>query len=228
MTVYEFFIRLMLSLLLGTLIGIERQINEHSIGIRTNILVCLGTTMFTLFPFTIGYPDNLRVTAQIVTGVGFLGTGIIFKDGTNVRGVNTAATIWCSAAIGILSGAGNHIYAIVATIVLIVSNIIFRPIARRLTNVYIFGDSYNYYQIFFTCQKSEEYNFRDFLLKEIKDNKFQMIDLMSDEVKQDKIEIKSVIRFRGKGDNELIESFIKTIGLNNGIASIGWKSLDNS
>lgn len=228
MTIHEFFIRLMLSLLLGTLIGIERQINGHSIGIRTNILVCLGTTMFILYPFTIGSTDTLRIAAQIITGVGFLGTGIIFKDGANVRGVNTAATIWCTAAIGILSGSGHHIYAIVATIVLIVSNIIFRPIARKLTNVYIFGDSYNYYRIFLTCKEAEEYNFRSLLLKEMKEQNFQMIDLRSNNTHQDNIEISSVIRYRGKRNDERIENFIKNIGFNNEITSIGWKSLENS
>ncbi|MGF6905936.1 MgtC/SapB family protein [Fusobacterium sp. PH5-44] len=236
MTVNEFFIRLILSLALGTLIGIERQINGHSIGIRTNILVSLGTTMFILFPLTINGTssansnpnDTIRIAAQIITGVGFLGTGIIFKDGANVRGVNTAATIWCTAAIGILSGSGHHIYAIVATAVLIASNIIFRPIARKLSNVYIFGDSYNYYQISITCQEIDEYLFRDKILKETTINNFQLIDLRSRNIFQNTSEIKAIIRYRGKREDSSIENLLKSIALEKEVSSLGWKSLDNS
>lgn len=236
MTVYEFFIRLLLSLALGTLIGIERQINGHSIGIRTNILVSLGTTMFILFPLTVNVTgsngtnpnDIIRIAAQIITGVGFLGTGIIFKDGANVRGVNTAATIWCTAAIGILSGSGHHIYAVVATAVLITSNIIFRPIARKLSNVYLFSDAYNYYQISLTCKEIDEYLFRDGILKEIVKNNFQLIDLRSRNIFQNTLEIKAVLRYRGRKNDELIENLIKAIAFEKEVSSLGWKSLDNS
>jgi len=110
----------------GIAIGFERQMTGHLAGIQTNALVCLGASIFHLTTFLYPQSDPTRVAAQIVTGVGFLGSGIIFKEGLNVKGINTAATIWCTAAVGILAGAGNILEAALASCVVIVTNIIFQ------------------------------------------------------------------------------------------------------
>ncbi len=105
--------RLIISLLLGGLIGLEREAHERPAGLRTHILVCVGSTFFTLASFAIsksyaGYVfDPGRITAQIVTGIGFLGAGTIIRTGTIVRGLTTAASIWTVAAIGVGVGVGG-------------------------------------------------------------------------------------------------------------------------
>jgi len=97
------------ALVLGAVIGSERQFRGRMAGLRTNALVSLGAAGFVTFAAL--YPDDInptRVAAQVVSGIGFLGAGIIFRDGFNIQGINTAATLWCSAAVGLISGSGCH------------------------------------------------------------------------------------------------------------------------
>ena len=93
------------ALVCGAIIGSERQIRQRLAGLRTNALVALGAAGFVTFSAL--YPSEIsqtRVAAQVVSGIGFLGAGIIFRDGFNVHGLNTAATLWCSAAVGLMAG----------------------------------------------------------------------------------------------------------------------------
>jgi putative Mg2+ transporter-C (MgtC) family protein len=121
----EFIIKISLSIVLGGIIGFERESAQHPAGLRTLILVCLGSTLFMFVPYFTLDPsfaglnlvlDVTRVAAGVVTGIGFLGAGVIFTAGTNVRGLTTAATIWSVASIGILVGIGFYFIAIFATI----------------------------------------------------------------------------------------------------------------
>ena len=128
----EFVIRISLSMLLGFLIGLERQLTGHPAGIRINVLICIGTSFFTLFPMLYGSDQVFRVGSSIISGVGFLCSGVIFKDSGTVRGMNTAATLWCTAAIGILASTGMYAIAVTAAGILIASNLILRPLARKL------------------------------------------------------------------------------------------------
>ena len=114
-------LRLLLSAFLGGLIGVEREIHDHPAGIRTHLLVALGSALFTVLSI-VGFPssddvatDPSRVAAQIVTGIGFLGAGAILKYGPTVRGLTTAASLWIVAAIGMASGAGYYWPAVAGT-----------------------------------------------------------------------------------------------------------------
>ena len=104
----DFLLRIGSAFVMGTLIGLERQYRQRDAGLRTNVLVTVGSAAFTVLSYamTSGNGDPSRVAAQIVSGIGFLGGGLILKDGFNVKGLNTAATIWCSAASGTLVGVG--------------------------------------------------------------------------------------------------------------------------
>ena len=109
-------INLAMATLMGACIGFERQWRQRMAGLRTNTLVAIGAASFVIFEGL--FPDDAsptRVAAQVVSGIGFLGAGLIFREGLNVRGLNTAATLWCSAAIGVLAGGGYLLYATVAT-----------------------------------------------------------------------------------------------------------------
>src|ERR1700722_15434038 len=93
-----FALRIGFALLLGALIGLERQWRQHTAGLRTNTLVCLGAALFVSLAPLIGQPsESTRDAAQVVSGIGFLGGGVILREGFTVRGMNTAATLWCSA-----------------------------------------------------------------------------------------------------------------------------------
>ncbi|UQT50803.1 MgtC/SapB family protein [Flavonifractor plautii] len=99
--------RIGLSVLLGFLIGLERQITGHPAGIRINVLISMGACLFLMFPLMSGSDEVYRIASYIVSGVGFLCSGVIFKEGGTVRGLNTAATLWCTAAVGVLSSSGS-------------------------------------------------------------------------------------------------------------------------
>ncbi len=120
-------IRLLSALLLSFAIGLEREMTNKYAGLRTNILVCLGACIFTIisiygFPEVsvtgdeLGTRDTARVAAQVVTGIGFIGAGTVFRHGATVFGLTTAATLWVSAAIGMACGAGMFTLAIAATV----------------------------------------------------------------------------------------------------------------
>ena len=113
-----------------TAIGVERELRRKPAGLRTNILIALGSALFTILSVQIahagGTPD--RIAAQIVTGIGFLGAGAILRSGKDVRGMTTAATIWVNAAIGMAAGAGEYVTAGVATLVTLIVLVILPPV----------------------------------------------------------------------------------------------------
>jgi putative Mg2+ transporter-C (MgtC) family protein len=111
-------IRILLAVLVGGIIGAEREYRSKSAGFRTIILITLGSCLFTVFSAFIGSPGNPdRIASNIVTGIGFLGAGVIFKSDNRVNGLTTAATIWASAAMGMGIGAGQYVYAITGCLV---------------------------------------------------------------------------------------------------------------
>ena len=156
MTLIDFVIRIGCAVVFGFLIGLERQLTGHSTGIRINVLICMGACLFTLFSQLMGAEDTTRIAAQVVTGIGFLCSGIIFKEGLNVKGLNTAATMWCTAAIGVLTSSGLIFYAIAAVVVLIGSNLIFRFLAGKIQPLARFEEEENTYMLSVTCREDDD------------------------------------------------------------------------
>lgn len=127
-----FLCRLFLALFLGAFIGIERQIKQRSAGLITNSLVALGACIFILISESVaiaGSSDNVRVLAQVVTGIGFLGAGVIMRDGFTIHGLNTAATLWCSAAIGSLCGFGLYLESAIAATTIVSAHLLLKPLS---------------------------------------------------------------------------------------------------
>lgn len=126
--------RLVVAAVLGALIGLEREIHEHPAGMRTHLLVALGSAGFTVLSihaFQAPGADPARIAAQIVAGVGFLGAGAILKEGATIRGLTTAASLWSVSAIGMAAGAGSWVVAITASVLVIVSLWPLRIVAER-------------------------------------------------------------------------------------------------
>ena len=130
----DFIIRIIVCFLLSIAIGIERQYRHKLVGLRTNVLVSLGAFMFNWVTFASLDSDSTRIAAQVVSGIGFLGAGIIMKDGNKVKGLNTAATLWCVAAIGVMTSFGLLLEASIGTIMVLASNIILRFISIAIMN----------------------------------------------------------------------------------------------
>jgi putative Mg2+ transporter-C (MgtC) family protein len=134
----ELISRLLTAALLGALLGFEREIKQKSAGLRTNILIAVGSALFTLMSYELAESagaDPGRVAAQIVTGIGFLGAGAIMRTDSGVQGLTTAATVWVNAAVGVAAGGGEYHLAFIATAVTLAALLVLQPletiIARR-------------------------------------------------------------------------------------------------
>ncbi|QEL17783.1 MgtC/SapB family protein [Limnoglobus roseus] len=133
MTTTTFFIDCTIALIMGCLIGLERQVRQHPAGLRTNALVCLGAAIFVAVSRLAGDTNSpTRVASYVVSGVGFLGGGVILREGLNVKGIDTAATLWCSAAVGVLAGMGFPIEGVIGAALVLGINVGVRPLARRV------------------------------------------------------------------------------------------------
>ena len=134
------FLNMLLSLgtgfVLGTLIGAERQYRQRTAGLRTNVLVCVGAAGFVDLGMALGGADGaVRVIAYVVSGIGFLGAGVIMKEGMKVRGLNTAATLWSSAAVGCFAGAHLPAQAMALTVVILMVNTLLRPLVNAINRI---------------------------------------------------------------------------------------------
>src|SRR5215468_6508587 len=130
---FDSFVSLFAAFVLGTLIGAERQYRQRSGGLRTNVLVAVGAAAFVdIAQHLNGNPGATQVIAYVVSGVGFLGAGVIMKEGSNVWGLNTAATLWCSAAVGACAGADLAAEAIALTAFVLAGNTLLRPLVNAI------------------------------------------------------------------------------------------------
>lgn len=125
-------LRLFAALLLGAIVGLERERQERAAGLRTVTMVSLGSCLFTIVgAFGFDHTDPSRVAAQVVTGIGFLGAGTIFLRKDLVRGLTTAATIWATAAIGMAAGTAQYFEAVFTTLLVLAVLMVLKPIERR-------------------------------------------------------------------------------------------------
>ncbi|WP_336485778.1 MgtC/SapB family protein [Methylobacterium nigriterrae] len=126
-------ISLIVAFVLGTLIGAERQYRQRTAGLRTNVLVAIGAAAFVDLGMRLeGAAGGTRTVAYVISGVGFLGAGVIMKEGMNVRGLNTAATLWCSAAVGAFAGADLPLEAGFVTAAVLSGNTLLRPLVNAI------------------------------------------------------------------------------------------------
>lgn len=144
MIIYEIITRLLFATFVGTLIGLERQLKGHPIGMRTNVLVCISSAMVMMLSQYLirdsynmyGAVNDPRLAAQVITGIGFLGAGTIIHSDSNIKGLTTAASLWSVGCIGLVIGAGYYRLAVVATIivfaVLLLMNYLSNFLQRRV------------------------------------------------------------------------------------------------
>jgi putative Mg2+ transporter-C (MgtC) family protein len=226
MTWIDFSLRLGVALLLGGAIGIERQWRQTKAVLKTNVLVCMGSSMFVMMSvMTPGDSSPTRMAAQVVSGIGFLGGGIILRDGASIKGLNTAATLWCAAAVGTLSGGGFLFQAYVGSAAVVVANLVLRPLIEQIKfQPQSTGETNTYYRCSLICDRKEEMTVRDLLLhllsgKAIMLNGIQSRSMESiGKVDQTALEIDVMTPCR---NDELIEQFSQQLqdkAKNNGLS----------
>ena len=167
LTTLEFIARLAVGLGCGAVIGIERQWRARMAGLRTNALVAAGATLFVLYSDIDGSANSTQVAAYVVSGIGFLGGGVILRDGFNVRGLNTAATLWCSAAIGVLAASGHLAFAAIATVTVLAVHLLGRPLGRLIDrdNLVEEDEDLRPYRLHITCKPKSEPHVRALIVQ---------------------------------------------------------------
>lgn len=129
---YEFGYRLIISFLIGTAIGFEREYRGKAAGLRTMIMICLGSTIFTEVSLKFGGGTPDRIASNIITGIGFLGAGVIFKEGLTISGITTATTIWISSALGMAVGVGEYLIAFTGSVAVLIVLTIFEKAKEHI------------------------------------------------------------------------------------------------
>lgn len=210
-----FLIRISMSFVFSLLIGLERQIRGRAIGIRTNVLVSIGSFLFVSFSFLNLSGDTGRIAAQVVSGIGFLGAGVILKDGLNIRGLNTAATMWCDAAIGVLCAGGFLLEAGIGTFLILFSNIVLRFFTHKFSNR---QKKRHYYELVILCSCSDEVSVKSLLVKTINQNEIILNSITSKTSQNNKEIIVSV--FTNSDNHHIIDNLINKLMVNSKVLSL--------
>jgi putative Mg2+ transporter-C (MgtC) family protein len=196
MTWIDFSVRLGVALFLGGVIGVERQWRQTKAVLKTNVLVCMGSSMFVMMSvMTPGDSSPTRMAAQVVSGIGFLGGGIILRDGASIKGLNTAATLWCAAAVGTLTGGGYLFQAYLGSAAVVFANLILRPLVEQIK----FQpqrpiQSNTYYSCSIVCDREDEMTIRDLLTQLLNEREILINGIKS-----------YTVEFAGKPDKTALE-----------------------
>jgi putative Mg2+ transporter-C (MgtC) family protein len=221
-----FFARAGLALVLGFALGLERQYGQHPAGLRTNALVCVGSAMFVSVAGLLGHlADTSRIAAYVVSGIGFLGGGVILREGLNVRGLNTAATLWCCAAVGTLCGAGLGLPAVFGTFLVLAVHLGLRPLAlwidsHRKTAV----DVEVTYKVRVVCAEKDEGVIRTILLRHVNGNPKMVLQGVSthssDEPDRTTItaDVFSTVR-----NDKALEEIVQRLNIEPSVSAVSWE-----
>jgi putative Mg2+ transporter-C (MgtC) family protein len=223
-------INMVAAVICGALIGTERQLRHRMAGVRTNALVALGAASFVIFASLFpGDGSPTRVPAQIVSGIGFLGAGIIFRDGLNVHGLNTAATLWCAAGVGMMCGAGALDIALLLTGILLAINIGLRPLVNWLDSHLIAGlRPHRLYRLELTGSPLNEATLRMALL-----HKLKLVGLpltgIDTELSEDGLSIKLAATVGGEdATDERLEKAVALLAAEPGLERAHWQRLSET
>ena len=166
MAVDGFIYKLILSIVIGFILGLERQLTGHAVSFKTTVLIAVGSFIFVATEVGIGSTDA-RMAANVITGIGFLCSGVIFKNGVSVNGLTTAATLWTTSALAVLVGYGYIAPAIIGTAVVLVANIINGFADKKISPIGFFGDTgESACYLYVECLKSDIKKIRNVIINE--------------------------------------------------------------
>jgi putative Mg2+ transporter-C (MgtC) family protein len=220
--------RAAVALVLGAAVGLERQWRQRTAGLRTNALVALGAALFELFAVLMSGArgvDPTRIAAYVVSGIGFLGAGVILRDGIHVRGINTAATIWCSAAVGVLAGAGYLPAAAIAAALVLAAHLALRPVARRIDRLPATPDSEveTTYAFRAVTRGADEAHIRTLLVRELTGDDFVLHSVQSHDLDAGTglVEVTAELTHHGRDDLAL-EAAVSRLSREPAVSSVTW------
>jgi putative Mg2+ transporter-C (MgtC) family protein len=224
--------RAAVALALGALVGLERQWRQRMAGLRTNALVALGSALFELLAVQLTSAhgvDPTRIAAYVVSGIGFLGAGVILRDGINVRGINTAATIWCSAAAGVLAGAGYIVQAIIGALLVVAAHLALRPVARRIDKLPATGDTEveTLYRFRAVCRADDEAHIRALTVQALTRDDFVLRAVRSEDLDHGAglVEVTADLQRYGR-DDVALEAAVSRLSLEASVSSVTWNVIE--
>jgi len=226
-TIFSFCEYLATALGCGVTMGIERQWRQHNAGLNTCALVTVGSALFvSLSVWTARDTNPTQAAAQVVTGVGFLCAGTILRSGLTIRGLNTAGTLWCTAAVGALAGLGLLIQAILGTIVVLFINVVLRRLANLINKQPSSGiEGERFYLFAFTCDGQTQSRLRKYLVEILESSSLRLQGLESREDSQSKqISLKATLAAGERADGE-VERLANQLTLEPGVSHLRWGPL---
>ena len=217
-------LRLGLALILGSAIGIERQWQQKMAGLRTNALVALGASGFVVFSGLVGEGDPTRIAAQVVTGIGFLGAGVILREGVNVHGLNTAATLWCSAMVGTIAGAGFAGPSLLAAAFVIGTNLLLRPLVHVMnTRLLTSSDAETQYTVEIACLGADEAQMRSVLLNALSQAGLGLRRLDSEDIPDTSKVTVTAQAVAAKRNDAALEQIVGRLSLEPNVSAATWQ-----
>ncbi len=213
------------ALFMGVAIGIERQWRQHAAGLRTNALVAVGAALFvglsTLMDTEV---SPTRIAAQVVSGLGFLGGGVILREGLNIRGLNTAATIWCSGAVGSLAGAGYPLQALVGMSAVLIVHLGLRPLGRWVdTRLSRSPDVETYYRLRVESVHDHDMQIRQILLRHINDDHRLLLQRLATEDTDEDVAIVLADIFATERADRAMEEIVARVSIEPEVQAVSWQ-----
>jgi len=210
---------------LGGMIGIERQVRQRTAGLRTNTLVAVGAAVFVDMANRLGGHDGaVHVVAYVVSGIGFLGAGAIMKEGANVTGLNTAATLWGSAAVGACAGADLIGEAVLAALFVLASNTLLRPVVNRINRRPINEESSEaIYRFYVICQRNAQGDIREKLVELLEAASYPVRDVEQHAFGQGDTEIEATL-YATAVDSEELDRIATALEAEIGVLQAFWNS----
>jgi putative Mg2+ transporter-C (MgtC) family protein len=223
-----FTINTVAALAMGVAIGLERQYRQHPAGLRTNALVCVGAALFVSLSHLAGDSGSpTRMASYVVSGIGFLGGGVILRDGMNVKGMNTAATLWCSAAVGALSGMGFPLHALIGTVTILGLHLGLRPLAKRIDAARKTAlDVETAYRIRVICPEGQEGVMRSILLRHVNSHPRMTIQGISTQESETTGQATIVADiFSIESNDRAMQDLMSRINIEQGVTSVRWEKV---
>ncbi len=224
----DFGLRLAVGVGCGAAIGLERQWRARMAGLRTNALVATGATLFVLYAAATDDSSPTRVASYVVSGVGFLGGGVILREGFNVRGLNTAATLWCSAAVGVLAAAGHLVFAGIATATVVAVHLLGRPLGHLIDhdNVVEEDEDDQQYQLQLICRPKAEKYARAQIVQRTRGNDFVLRGVHTGRGTGDTVTLTAYLLSDGHAPARL-EQLVAELSLQPGVQAVHWYAGDD-
>jgi len=229
-TYADFALRVFVALCFGAVIGLVRQWRQRLAGLRTNALVATGTSLFILItPLAGPSNDPTQIAAYVVSGIGFLAGGVIFKERLSVSGLNTAATLWCTAAVGALVGFGFIVDAAIGVAAVLAANIVLRPIVGRINRAPIDGSEVmSSYEVRAVCRQDVEERVRTTMIAAIRGATMSLVAVYSEDIEAtNRVEVTADVTVAGRPDTRL-EKIVTRLGVESGVVAVSWKVVPTS